>query len=75
MAWGPLSATLKSRPYRCGIAGTDAGLLALRIAGAELPADVLEYVVGAADGLPLLVEELVAGLIESGAVTLVARGG
>ena len=53
------------------LAGTDAGLLALRIAGAELPADVLEYVVGAADGLPLLVEELVAGLIESGAVTLV----
>jgi DNA-binding CsgD family transcriptional regulator len=53
------------------LADTDAALLARRSAGAELPAGVQEYLVGAADGLPLLVEELVAGLIESGALTRV----
>jgi len=36
--------------------------------GHPLPADVVEFVVAKADGLPLLVEEVLAGLVETGAL-------
>jgi DNA-binding CsgD family transcriptional regulator len=36
--------------------------------GHSLPPDVLDFVVAKADGLPLLVEEVLAGLVESGAL-------
>ena len=36
--------------------------------GHPLPPDVLEFVLAKADGLPLLVEEVLAGLVESGAL-------
>jgi DNA-binding NarL/FixJ family response regulator len=38
------------------------------VGGAELPADVVEFLVARAGGLPLLVEELLAGLVESGSL-------
>jgi DNA-binding CsgD family transcriptional regulator len=46
----------------------DVGWLARACAGAEVEAAVEEFLVAAADGLPLLVEELFAGLVEAGAV-------
>ena len=48
--------------------------LALDCAGAPLPDDVVAAVLGAAAGLPLLVEELLAGLVERGALRLTADG-
>ena len=48
--------------------------LALDCAGAPLPDDVVAAVLGAAAGLPLLVEELLTGLVERGALRLTADG-
>ncbi|MDN5917195.1 MAG: AAA family ATPase [Pseudonocardia sp.] len=45
----------------------DVGRIARACLGAELAPDVLDHVVAAADGLPLLAEELCAGLVETGA--------
>ena len=41
------------------------------VGGAELPGDVLRFVAERADGLPLLVEEVLTGLVESGALRAV----
>ena len=49
-------------------AGATAQLASACAGGAILPPEVLDFLVGAADGLPFLVEELLAGLIESGCV-------
>ena len=46
----------------------DVGELARVCAGARVGAEVEEFLVAAADGLPLLVEELFAGLVEARAV-------
>ena len=46
----------------------DVGELARACAGARVGAEVEEFLVAAADGLPLLVEELFAGLVEARAV-------
>ena len=52
----------------------DVALLARRTAGGALPPEAEEYLAGVSDGVPLLVAELVTGLVESG--TLVReRGG
>lgn len=45
-----------------------ARLAAACVDGAELPEQVLRYVVDASEGLPLLVEELLAGLVDAGAL-------
>ncbi|GLZ47454.1 hypothetical protein Acsp06_36390 [Actinomycetospora sp. NBRC 106375] len=50
------------------LAADDAGGLAAAVLGAELADEVRDHVVDAAEGLPLLVEELAARLAESGAV-------
>jgi predicted ATPase len=47
----------------------DAGTLARRVLGGEVADDVRAHVVAAADGLPLLVEDLCARLVEDGAIT------
>lgn len=47
----------------------DAAVLAGAVLGAELADDVRDHVVAAADGLPLLVEELAARLADVGAIT------
>ncbi|GAA4792003.1 hypothetical protein GCM10023200_29110 [Actinomycetospora chlora] len=47
----------------------DAGALAGRVLGGDVADDVRAHVVAAADGLPLLVEDLCARLVEDGAVT------
>ncbi|MFC5140982.1 ATP-binding protein [Actinomycetospora rhizophila] len=50
------------------LAGDDAARLAEAVVGGALSVEVREHVVGAAEGLPLLVEELAARLAESGAI-------
>jgi hypothetical protein len=51
--------------------GPDAAarLVAACAGGDPLPAEVTEFLVEAAEGLPFLLEELLAGLVESGALT------
>ena len=48
--------------------------VATACAGAPLPVQVAEFLVGAAEGLPFLVEELLSSLVESGAVADGAKG-
>ena len=52
----------------------DVTRVATACAGAPLPVPVAEFLVGAAEGLPFLVEELLSSLVESGAVADGARG-
>ena len=51
-----------------GLSRADVVELGRMCAGGDLAPDVEDYLVGAADGLPLLVEELFAGLVEAGLV-------
>jgi DNA-binding CsgD family transcriptional regulator len=44
----------------------DVALLARRTAGGALPPEVEQYLAGVSDGVPLLVAELVSGLVERG---------
>jgi hypothetical protein len=52
----------------------DVTRVATACAGAPLPVLVAEFLVGAAEGLPFLVEELLSSLVESGAVADGAKG-
>jgi DNA-binding CsgD family transcriptional regulator len=52
----------------------DVTRVATACAGAPLPEPVVDFLVGAAEGLPFLVEELLSSLVESGAVADGATG-
>lgn len=69
----PLTALGRPDVVREVVLGRLAGDLADRVAtdcvrGATLPPEVLRFVAERADGLPLLVEEVLTGLVESGAL-------
>ncbi|MHC1560956.1 ATP-binding protein [Actinomycetospora sp. C-140] len=65
----PLRRGLRGTTVELGrLAAEDAGALAAAVLGGELAEEVRDHVVDAAEGLPLLVEELAARLAESGAV-------
>ena len=68
-ALGPRSVAGARRIELARLPSAAAAAVALDCAhGHPLPPDVLEFVLAKADGLPLLVEEVLAGLVESGAV-------
>ena len=74
---GPALPRPGTSPRRLDLARLDddaAAGLALDCAGAALPDDVVAAVLDAAAGLPLLVEELLAGLVERGALRLTSDG-
>ncbi|MEU7818703.1 AAA family ATPase [Pseudonocardia sp. NPDC049154] len=52
----------------------DVALLARRTVGGELPPEVDEYVARVSEGVPLLVAELTAGLVESGSLVRDGNG-
>jgi len=71
----PRPARTGTRVVELGRLDDGAGARLLRdCAGAALPDDVVAAVLGAAHGLPLLVEELLTGLVERGALRLTADG-